>query len=87
MLIPNKTDTMKKHLFSALLILNVLFAAAQQKAQTSNILSEEQKIYGLSKFWHEVRENFVFINQVGIEKWDSIYQSYIPLARQTLPEN
>lgn len=74
---------MKKHLLSALLILNVLFAAAQQKAQTSNILTEEQKIYGLSKFWHEVRENFVFINQVGIEKWDSIYQSYIPLARQT----
>ncbi len=75
---------MRNILLSALFAISISAVVAQQKdIRPSNILTEDQKIYGLSKFWHEARENFIYINQVGIKKWDSIYQSYIPLARRT----
>lgn len=75
---------MKKLLFFILFFVSQLTAIAQDtKIEPSNILTGNQKIYGLSKFWQEARENFIFINQIGIEKWDSIYQSFIPLVTTT----
>lgn len=43
----------------------------------------EQKLFALSKFWSEVKRNFVYMNRVGVERWDSLYQSLIIPAVET----
>ena len=43
----------------------------------------EQKLFALSKFWSEVKRNFVFMEQVGVQRWDSLYQSQIIPAMET----
>lgn len=45
--------------------------------------TQEQKLFALSKFWAEVKRNFVFMDRVGAERWDSLYQSLIIPAQQT----
>ncbi len=46
-------------------------------------ISREEKIAGLSKFWSEVKYNFVFVDRLGELNWDSLYLAYIPLVEQT----
>ena len=40
-------------------------------------LTAEEKIYGLSLFWSEVKYNFAFFDRVPNLDWDSVYQEYI----------
>ena len=46
-------------------------------------LSNEDKIYGLSKVWKEVDKNFVFFDQVPTLDWDAKYQEFIPQVLAT----
>lgn len=67
-------------LISVICISNTI--AQQQKA-----LSNSEKIYGLSKFWQEVNYNFVYLDKIGKEKWDSIYKQFIPIVLETKNDN
>lgn len=42
-----------------------------------------QKVFALSKFWSEARRNYVRMDRVGAERWDSLYLSLIEPARRT----
>lgn len=46
-------------------------------------LTADDKTYLLSKFWSEVKYNFVYFDQMGEARWDSLYQAYLPRVRQT----
>jgi len=56
---------------------NILFA------QMPNTLSANEKIYGLSKFWQEVNYNFVYLDKVDREQWDSMYQQLLTDVQDT----
>ncbi len=47
-------------------------------SQVPENLSNEEKIYGLSKLWKEADKNFVFFDQVSSLDWDKTYQGFIP---------
>lgn len=51
--------------------------------QIPNELSNEEKIYGLSKFWQEVNYNFVYLSKVDKTEWNSMYKSYIKEVQET----
>ena len=51
--------------------------------QIPNKLSNEEKIYGLSKFWQEVNYNFVYLNKVDRIEWDKQYQTLITEVQNT----
>lgn len=51
--------------------------------QISSRLTPAEKVYGLSKFWQEVNYNFVYLNKVNKEKWDSTYVSLIDQVQKT----
>lgn len=46
-------------------------------------LSEDEKIAGLSKFWSEVKYNFVFVDTLRKLDWDQLYLDTIPKVRAT----
>ena len=46
-------------------------------------LSAEEKIAGLSKFWAEVKYNFVFPERLAQIDWDALYLKYISKALAT----
>lgn len=48
-----------------------------------NTLSDEEKLYGLSKFWQEVNYNFAYFAQVPDLDWDKAYREYIPKVLAT----
>ncbi|MBX2871700.1 MAG: hypothetical protein KTR30_06365 [Saprospiraceae bacterium] len=52
-------------------------------AQVPDNLSDEDKIYGLSKIWKEADKNFVFFDQVPSLDWDKTYQEFIPKVLKT----
>lgn len=58
----------------------VLRSSAQ--VDTVSNLSQEEKIYGLSKFWSEASYNFVYFERTGIN-WDSVYETFIPKVIHT----
>jgi carboxyl-terminal processing protease len=45
--------------------------------------TQQQKLFALSEFWSEVRQNFIYIDRVGPERWDSLYQALIPQTLAT----
>jgi len=51
--------------------------------QIPNKLSNEEKIYGLSKFWQEVNYNFVYLNKVDRTAWDNQYKTLITEVQNT----
>lgn len=51
--------------------------------QIPNELSNEEKIYGLSKFWQEVNYNFVYLNKVNRTEWDDQYKALITEVQNT----
>lgn len=51
--------------------------------QIPNKLSNEEKIYGLSKFWQEVNYNFVYLNKVDRTEWDNQYKRLISEVQNT----
>ncbi len=63
-------------LFSLLLL---VFISAQSPAQASTpqVLSDKDKLYGLSVFWKEASYNFAYFDQVKDLDWDAAYQQYI----------
>ncbi len=42
--------------------------------------STKEKIDALSKFWAEARRNFVYMPQIGVQRWDSLYRENIQIA-------
>ncbi|RYY89817.1 MAG: peptidase S41 [Chitinophagaceae bacterium] len=68
-----------KKIFLSLLIC-IAFSAS---AQFPNTLSASDKVYGLSKFWQEVNYNFVYLNQVNRNTWDSAYKTMISEVQAT----
>lgn len=42
--------------------------------------TKEQRLYALSKFWMEAKYNFVYMSKIGANRWDSLYNAYIPKA-------
>jgi len=51
--------------------------------QIPNELSNEEKIYGLSKFWQEVNYNFVYLNKVDRTEWNNEYKTLITEVQNT----
>jgi len=51
--------------------------------QISNELSNEEKVYGLSKFWQEVNYNFVYLNKVDRTEWNNQYKTLITQVQNT----
>lgn len=67
----------------SLLLLCLFTQLACLGQELPNNLTPADKIYGLSKFWHEVDENFVYLDQIGRKTWDSTYRAMIPQVQQT----
>ena len=42
-------------------------------------LSAEERIYGFTHFWSEVKYNFAFFDQVPDLDWDAVYRNYLPI--------
>ena len=59
------------------------FSTLTTNAQIPNTLNNEDKIYGLSKFWQEVNYNFVYLEKINRVKWDSTYRKMIKTVQQT----
>lgn len=64
-----------------LLLLQLLIVNAF--GQLPNKLTASEKVYGLSKFWQEVNYNFVYLNKVDHQKWDSTFVSLIDKVQET----
>ncbi len=69
-----------KKLFTLLLVINVYSSRAQQP---DSILTDAQKIYGLSRFWQEANYNYAYFSNVPHLDWDSAYQAFIPRVLAT----
>ncbi len=72
---------MKKALF----LLMSIFLYGELSAQTElpSTISKTEKIYGLSKFWNEANYNFVYLNKINKQKWESDYISLIEDVQNT----
>lgn len=67
-----------------LILLFIFFAfGGSIYAQVPSNLTNEEKIYGLSKVWKEADKNFVFFDQVPSLDWDKTYQEFIPQVLET----
>ena len=44
-------------------------------------LSEDEKVAGLSKFWSEVKYNFVYTDKLLDLDWDAVYLRYLPKVK------
>lgn len=51
--------------------------------QLPNTLSGAEKVYGLSRFWQEVNYNFIYLNKVDRQAWDSTYMAMIDEVQHT----
>lgn len=51
--------------------------------QIPNEISNEDKIYGLSKFWQEVNYNFVYLDKVDRNAWNKMYKNLISQVQET----
>lgn len=45
------------------------------------VLTEDEKVAGLSKFWSEARFNFAFFSRLPDMDWDRLYMEYLPQVR------
>lgn len=50
------------------------------QAQNGNYApwTHEEKMYAFSKFWAEVKRNYVYMYKVGVDRWDSLYRALLP---------
>lgn len=55
----------------------------QGHAQIANTISAADKVYGLSKFWQEVNYNFVYLDKIDRNAWDSTYRALITQVQET----
>ncbi len=72
-----------RHIMKGIFTLLLSFSILTTTAQISNTLTNEDKIYGLSKFWQEVNYNFVFLDKIDKVKWDSTYRTMLKTVQQT----
>jgi C-terminal processing protease CtpA/Prc len=54
-----------------------------QERDTTPMLSDADKIHGLSLLWQEANYNFAFFDQVPHLNWDSTYRAFIPQVLET----
>ena len=66
-----------------LFIAFIPFFVHGQSTNNLNKLTNEEKIFGLSKIWKEVEYNFAYFDKVGREKWDSLYVCMIKSVQET----
>src|ERR1700744_1894375 len=66
-----------------LLILCLFISIACVGQEIPTKLSATDKVYGLSLFWSQVHENFVYLDKVDVRAWDSTYRALIPQVEQT----
>ncbi len=66
-----------------ILVAALLLASTAKAQEPSNILTPEQKVFGLSKFWQEVNYNFVYLDRIDRAAWDSTYMALIPIVQKT----
>ncbi|MDW3651130.1 MAG: S41 family peptidase [Bacteroidia bacterium] len=45
-------------------------------------LTAEQRLYGFTQFWTEVKYNFAFFDQVPDLDWDKVLYEYLPIIQQ-----
>ena len=57
------------------------------KARLPPPYTAEEKLYALSRFWMEARRNFVYMDQMGTARWDSLYRSYIQPVLESRDDN
>jgi C-terminal processing protease CtpA/Prc len=65
------------------LVLFLIVFSNLTHGQIPNELSNEEKIYGLSKFWQEVNYNFVYLNKIDKTEWDNLYKKLISEVQNT----
>lgn len=65
------------------IIVVLVFFALTIKAQINSTLSNEEKIFGLSKLWQEANYNFVYLEKIDRQKWDATYREMIKTVQQT----
>lgn len=64
--------------FKKIILVLLLFVCSEGLSQSIyDKLSDEEKIYGLSKLWKEIEYNFAFIDQLNFDL-DSLYMVTIP---------
>jgi len=67
-------------------ILFILFIVTTLEARTQSVdtvLSDSDKLYGLSRFWQEANYNFAYFSNVPDLNWDSAYRVFIPQVLAT----
>jgi C-terminal processing protease CtpA/Prc len=69
-----------KRLFTFLLVVNAYCSYAQQP---DTVVTDAQKVYGLSRFWQEANYNYAYFSNVPDLNWDSAYQAFIPQVLAT----
>ena len=69
---------MKKALIPFITVLILTNTTAY--CQETKPWSTKEKIEALSKFWAEARRNFVYLPQIGVQRWDSLYRENIQIA-------
>ncbi|MCC6073135.1 S41 family peptidase [Massilia sp. GCM10020059] len=60
-----------------------LFNSAALASPYKADISDDEKVAGLSKFWSEVKYNFVFVDKLKEIDWDQQYLNYLPKVRAT----
>lgn len=53
------------------------------KAQIPNTISPVDKQFGLSKFWSDVNNNFVYLYKIDQEQWNQAYREAIAAIQET----
>lgn len=69
--------------FFPLFIAVLMFPSISGSSQIANTISAADKVYGLSKFWQEVNYNFVYLDKIDRNVWDSTYKALISQVQET----
>jgi carboxyl-terminal processing protease len=60
-----------------------LFSSPALATPYRDNISDDEKVAGLSKFWSEVKYNFVYVERLKALDWDKLYLEYLPKVRAT----
>lgn len=64
-------------------VIILIFISNLIYGQIPNELTNDEKIYGLSKFWQEVNYNFVYLNKIDKTEWNNQYKKLITEVQNT----
>ena len=79
----NKAESKRREIESAFYNQKTFWDNPALNTSYKENLSEDEKIAGLSKFWSEVKYNFVNFDLVPDLDWDALYLAYLPKVRAT----